>query len=271
MLARAARVVCSDAGDEVFAWTRAELDIADGEACRAAINDVVPDAVLNCAAYTDVDGAESNSELAYSANASGPENLAIACREAGAHLVTISTDYVFDGENPGFYVETDEPRPLGIYGESKLEGERLTALANPAAAIVRAGWIYGSGGTNFLSVMAGLLASGKAITAINDQYGTPTFAVDLARAMREIVPRRISGIVHIANSGEGASYYGFAREVCEIGGFDQGLVAAVSYRDLKRPASRPVSSKLGSIRSNEKGLPPMDDWREALHRYLNLG
>lgn len=263
MVARAVAALCRARGDEVRALTRSDLDITDFSACQQMIEDVSPDAVINCAAYTDVDGAESNSVLAYAANGLGPQNLALACKASGAHLVTISTDYVFDGSNLGFYFESDEPRPLSVYGESKVDGERRTINANPAAAIVRSGWIYGDDGTNFLSVMHRLLADGKRINAISDAYGTPTFAADLAVQLRELAELKAAGIFHVANSGEGTSYLGFAEKVCEIGGFDRGLIEAVSDRDLKRPAPRPVSSKLASVR-----LEPLPEWTDALSRFL---
>lgn len=265
MVARAVATLCRDLDDDVHAWTRSDLDITDVAACQQTITDLSPDAVINCAAYTDVDGAESNSELAYAANAFGPQNLALACKEAGAHFVTISTDYVFDGSNLGFYFESDEPRPLSVYGESKVDGERRTINANPTSAVVRSGWIYGDSGTNFLSVMHRLLADGKGIKAISDAYGTPTFAGDLAIRLREIADMKGAGIFHVANSGEGASYLGFAEKVCEIGGFDRGLLESVSHHELKRPAPRPVSSKLASVR-----LDPLPEWTDALSRFLTV-
>ena len=268
MVARAVATLCRNAGDDVHALTRGHLDITDLVACRQLINDIAPDAVINCAAYTDVDGAESNERLAYAANAFGPQNLATACGETGSQFVTISTDYVFDGRNSGYYTESDAPNPQSVYARSKLAGEERTIAADSDAAVVRSGWIYGPHGTNFLSVMANLLAAGKSITAIADQYGTPTYAVDLARRLREVAERRISGILHATNSGEGTSYFGFAEEVCRIGGFDAALVRPVSYADLKRPAPRPVSSKLASVFSERVGLGPLPDWRDALTRFL---
>jgi dTDP-4-dehydrorhamnose reductase len=142
--------------------------------------------VLNCAAYTDVDGAESNPEAARLANTLGVENLAASSKSVGSRFVTISTDYVFDGENSGFYTEEDIPNPRGVYAITKYEGEVAAARANPESVIVRSGWIYGHGGTNFLSVMHTLLGQGKKIKAIGDAYGTPTFASDLAKRLREL-------------------------------------------------------------------------------------
>jgi dTDP-4-dehydrorhamnose reductase len=259
MVARAAVRHCLAIRDTVVAVTRQRLDIADSDAVLK-----MPDAVLNCAAYTDVDGAESSEAAAYAANSTGVENLAIGCRETGARFVTISTDYVFDGLNTGFYTEDDEPNPQSVYARSKLEGEQRAAAAYPDSIIVRSGWIFGNGGTNFLSVMGKLLSEGKTVKAIGDSYGTPTYAEDLAAGLRELAGIDASGIFHITNSGEGTSYFGFAEKVCEIGGFDKGLLEAVSFADLKRPAPRPVSSKLGSV----KGRAHLPRWEDGLTRHL---
>lgn len=268
MVAGAVARRCAGLGDEVTALSRQELNIADRDAVKKAIADHAPDAVINCAAFTDVDGAEANPDASRSANAVGPENLAIACRDSGAAFVTISTDYVFDGANAGFYYEDDRPNPQGVYAQTKFDGEQRVAAANPDAAIVRSGWIYGSDGTNFLSVMHRLLGDGKRIKAISDAFGTPTFAEDLAAMLRELAEKRCSGIVHVTNSGVGTSYLGFAKKVCEIGGFDRGLIETVSNDDLKRPAPRPRSSKLGSRRLEELGLKPLPDWADALERFI---
>ena len=263
MVARAAIEHCREIGDEVFALPRQELDIADTRAVSDWFESNRPQAVLNCAAYTDVDGAESDPEASRLANTVGVENLAASSKSVGARFVTISTDYVFDGENRGFYTEEDQPNPRGVYAVTKYEGEVAAAYANPESIIVRSGWIYGHGGTNFLSVMHSLLAQGKRIKAIADAYGTPTFANDLAQRLRQLAETNTFGIFHATNSGDGTSYLGFAEKVCEIGGHDKGLIEPVSNDDLKRPAPRPVSSKLASVR-----LDLLPDWEEALGRFL---
>ena len=264
MVARAAVDHCRNIGDEVFALTRQELNIADTDAVSNWFESNQPDAVLNCAAYTDVDGAESNPEAARLANTLGVENLAASSKSVGSRFVTISTDYVFDGENSGFYTEEDIPNPRGVYAITKYEGEVAAAHANPESVIVRSGWIYGHGGTNFLSVMHTLLGLGKKIKAIGDAYGTPTFASDLAKRLRELAAANTSGIFHVTNSGDGMSYFGFAEKICEIGGYDKDLIEQVSNDDLKRPAPRPVSSKLASVR-----LEPLPDWEDALAEFLS--
>jgi dTDP-4-dehydrorhamnose reductase len=270
MVARAAAEHCREIGDKVVALTRQELDIAEREQVFRSIGEHRPGAVLNCAAYTDVDGAESEPEAARRANTLGVQNLAEATNEFGSRFVTISTDYVFDGAKSGFYTEDDEPGPRGVYATTKYEGEIAAMCSNPNAVVVRSGWIYGAGGTNFLSVMHLLLADRTPIKAIADAYGTPTFARDLARRLRELAGRNESGLFHVTNSGPGTSYLGFAEKVCEIGGFDPKLVESVSKDDLKRPAPRPVSSTLGSIRLEKLGLAPLPDWEDALGQFLAL-
>jgi dTDP-4-dehydrorhamnose reductase len=269
MVARAAARHCAQAGDEVTALTRSDLDISDAQAVAAVIQQIRPDAVLNCAAFTDVDGAESDPGAAHAANAAGVENLAIACRNTNSGFVTISTDYVFDGAKPGFYTQRDTPNPQSTYATTKRDGEVRALTAYARTIVVRSGWIFGTGGTNFLSVMNRMLGEGKPIKAIRDSYGTPTFAGDLAVRLRELALLDMPGIFHATNSGSGTSYLGFAEKVCEIGGFDKTLIGAVSKDDLKRPAPRPASSKLACLFSERFGLDAMPDWEDALKRFLN--
>ncbi len=268
MVARATIDYCRRAGDEVVALTRQELDIADARRVEETFSREKPDAVVNCAAYTDVDGAESNADACYKANAFGVENLALASKKIDAVFVTISTDYVFDGLKSDFYTQRDTPNPRGVYAESKLDGETRARNAYARSVIVRSGWIYGAGGTNFLSVMHRLLADGKTIKAISDSYGTPTYAKDLARRLRELAELDLPGIYHVTNSGNGTSYEGFAQKVCEIRGFDRNLLESVSVNDLKRPAPRPVSSKLACLISEKFGLAPLQNWEKALNEFL---
>lgn len=268
MLARAAIEYCRSIGDDVTAYSRQELDIADINAVRRVFTETRPEIVLNCAAYTNVDGAETNIETAFQANAVGPENLAFVCREIGAKLVTVSTDYVFDGEKREPYIDTDTPNPLGVYAASKFEGEKLVAAANGDAIIVRSGWIYGIGGTNFLSVMPSLLSDGKRIKVISDNFGTPTSAKDLARRMREIAATDIRGIIHITNSGDGTSNLGYAEKVVEILGLETDLVEGVPCAELERPAPRPYDSRLASTDLSRHGVEPLQDWESALGEFL---
>ncbi len=270
MVAKSAAAYFRSLNDDVISLSRSELDIADRGAVLTKIGQVTPDAVVNCAAFTNVDGAEANEKACYAANAHGPENLASACRKLGAKILTISTDYVFDGAKDGFYVESDEPNPLSVYAKSKYEGELRTAVANADAIVLRSGWIYGPGGTNFLSVMPGLLANDTAITVVSDSRGTPTYAGDLVKRIRELIKKDASGIFHAANSGSGTTYYGFAKEICRVRGLDASRLKAVTDTDLNRPAPRPPHSMITSEREKEIGLTPMPDWAESLAFYLSL-
>ncbi len=269
MVARAAAKYCRSIGDEVVALTRQELDIADRDAVLAAFRSERFEAVLNCAAFTDVDGSESNPEKCYAANATGVENLALASRDIGSRLVTISTDYVFDGTKSGFYNQHDTPNPQGVYARAKLEGEERARRAYASAIVVRSGWIYGHGGTNFLSVLGDLLRDGRSIKAIFDSYGTPTFADDLARRLRDLAELDLPCIFHVTNSGEGTSYAGFAEKACELIGADPGLLIPASADSLKRPAPRPASSKLACLFSERLGLEPLRHWEAALAEFLS--
>lgn len=268
MVARATNDYCKSIGDEVVGLARQELDISDA----AQVEDVCSrgkfDAILNCAAFTDVDGAETNQEICFQANSQGVENLALAAKKIDAAFVTISTDYIFDGEKSGFYTQRDTPNPQGVYAESKLEGEIKARNAYARSIVVRSGWIFGAGGTNFLSVMDKLLVEGKPIKAISDSDGTPTFAKDLAQRLRELVELDLPNVYHVANAGEGTSFANFAREVCRIKNFDKNLIESVSVDDLKRPAPRPVSSKLACLFSEKLGLAPLRNWKQALEEFL---
>ncbi len=268
MVAKATAKYCESIGDEVVAATRQELDIADKDAVLDRLRRENFDAVINCAAFTDVDGSETNVEKCYAANSVGVENLALGAKEIDCAYVTISTDYVFDGANSGFYTQRDAPNPQSVYGQAKLDGEIRARNAYARSMIVRSGWIYGYGGTNFLSVMHNLLAEGKSIKAIFDSFGTPTFANDLAKRLRELAELDLPCIFHVTNAGEGASYAGFAEKVCELKGFDKNLLEYASADSLKRPAPRPKSSKLACLFSERLGLKPLPHWENALAEFL---
>ncbi len=268
MVARATIKHCESIGDKVIALARQELDIADKDTTFKVFRRENFDAVINCAAYTDVDGAETNIKKCYATNSLGVENLALASKEIDCAFVTISTDYVFDGANTGFYTQRNTPNPQGVYGKSKLEGEIRARNGYARSVIVRSGWIYGHGGTNFLSVLDKLLADGKRIKAIYDSYGTPTFADDLAKRLRELAAFDLPAVFHVTNSGTGTSYAGFTRKVCELKNFDLNLPEAASADSLKRPAPRPKSSKLACLFSEKFGLAPLPDWEQALAEFL---
>ncbi len=269
MVAKAATAYCRSIGDNVITKTRQELHIADYEEVIKLFEREKFDAVLNCAAYTDVDGAEANPEISFQTNSKGVENLALAAKQIASAFVTISTDYVFDGTKGEFYTQQDTPNPQGVYAKSKLEGENKALAAYDRSIIVRSGWIFGEDGTNFLSVMHKLLGEGKSIKAISDSYGTPTFANDLAKSLRELAELDKPGIYHVCNSGDGTSFAEFARKVCALKGFDKNLVQNVLMDSLSRPAPRPRDSRLKCLLSKKIGLSPIQNWEKALGEFLS--
>ncbi|MGI8469675.1 MAG: dTDP-4-dehydrorhamnose reductase [Pyrinomonadaceae bacterium] len=268
MVARAAINYCQSIGDKVVAKTRQELNIADETAVSELFENEKFDAVLNCAAYTNVDGAETNQMICYQANVDGVRNLVNASKQINSAFVTISTDYVFDGTKGDFYTQRDETNPQGFYAYTKREGETTARILYSRSIIVRSGWIFGHGGTNFLSVMPRLLSEGKSIKAISDSYGTPTFADDLAKRLRELAELDLPAIYHVTNSGEGTTFFDFARKICELKNFDAGLIEKISMNDLKRPAPRPQNSKLACLFSEKFGLSPLQSWEKALTEFL---
>ena len=268
MVAKAMIDYCNSIGDETIALTRQNLDIANTKQVEGVFLKEKPDAVINCAAYTDVDGAETNQENCFLANTVGVENLALTSKKIDCAFVMISTDFVFDGTKNGFYTQRDTPNPQSVYAKSKLEAEIRARNAYARSIIVRSGWIFGAGGTNFLSVLPQLLANGKHLKAITDSYGTPTFAGDLAKRLRELAELDLPAIFHVTNAGAGASYAEFARKVCEIKEFDENLLENVLTEDLKRPAPRPQFSRLACLFSEKFGLEPLPDWEKSLAEFV---
>lgn len=269
MVGRAVSRHCLSLGDEVFAYDHQTLDISSGELVEREVTRVQPDAVINCAARTDVDGCESDKAGAHAVNADGPENLAKASRLVSAVFVTISTDFVFDGEKDGFYTQDDEPNPTSVYGLSKLAGERKAQHAYASTILVRSGFIFGPGGRNFLSTVADRLRRQESVDAIADAWGTPTYAIHLASRLRELVQVNLPGTYHVVNEGAGAAYDEFARLVARELGKDQSLVQSVLSSTLKRRAARPRNSRLRCLISKERGLLPLPLWDEGVRQFLS--
>ena len=268
LVGRAVTRHCADLGDYVLSFGHKDLDITDREAVRQMILGNRPDVVINCAAWTNVDACESDQKKAFAANAAGPENLAGACKEAKCIFITISTDYVFDGAKAGFYTQLDEPNPESVYAASKLEGERLSALAYGRSIIVRTGYVFGPGGINFLSTVVDRIQKGETIKAISDTYGTPTYAKDLAVRLRELAEKNVEGIYHVVNSGPGVSFEEFTRKAVALIGNREVIVEAVSADALNRPAKRPPNSRLRCLLTEKMGLPPLRDWESALEEFV---
>lgn len=251
------------AGHQVVACARADLDITDSGAVRRALEAQRPDAVVNCAAYTDVDGAESDEAGAMEVNAHAPARLAAAAAEHGALVVHVSTDYVFDGAKREPYVESDSPRPLGAYGRSKLAGEQAVADAASRHAIVRSSWLFGHGGPNFVKTMLRLAAGDDEIRVVTDQVGCPTWTGHLAPALVVIAESQALGLHHVAASGQ-CSWHELAQEILRQAGIDR-TVGTQRTADMARPAARPAYSVL---RSEREDTPTLAPWQDGLAAYL---
>jgi dTDP-4-dehydrorhamnose reductase len=270
MVGRAVSEYCHSIGDVVLAFDHRSLDISDQGLVRQTLLAEKPEAVINCAAWTDVDGCELDRERAYATNARGPENLAKASHDAGAVLVTISTDYVFDGKRAGFYTQRDNPRPQSVYGMSKLEGERWAQLAHARTIVVRTGFVFGSGGTNFLSTIVSRARRGEKLKAISDSFGTPTYGWDLGVRLRELAQRDLPGTFHVVNAGDGVSYAEFARQALDLSGQLTTEIEGVEMDSLHRPAPRPRNSRMKCLLSEAIGLPPLPFWQDSLKNFLAL-
>jgi len=256
MLGRDVVAAAGDAGHEVAALARADLDITDAAAVRAAVDAHRPDAVINCAAWTDVDGAEANEGEATAINGAGPGNLAAT----GVHLVHVSSDYVFDGTADEPYTESSPTGPQSAYGRSKLAGE---LAVGGGAAIVRAAWLFGPHGRNFVDTMRRLGAEREEIAVVDDQVGCPTYTGHLAPALVAVAERRLTGVLHVAGGGT-CSWL----ELAEATFAETGIACRVkpqSTADLGRPAPRPALSALASTRADAPALP---HWRDGLRAHL---
>jgi dTDP-4-dehydrorhamnose reductase len=270
MLAHDVLRVAGQSGHELLAIDLPELDIVDPAAVAAYFEHHRPDAVVNCAAWTDVDGAESQAANANAVNATGAGNLARAAASSGAALLHISTDYVFAGHapldaegRPRPYLESDPTGPRSVYGQSKLAGELEVLAASPRHTVVRSAWLFGVAGRNFADTMLRLAAEREAVQVVDDQVGSPTWTGHLAPALLGLLERDVRGLVHLAGSGA-VSWNGFAREI-----FRQAEVACrvepATTAQMARPAPRPAYSVLASERPEVLAMP---DWRDGLAGYL---
>jgi len=270
MLAHDVLRLAAQAGHELIAIDLPELDIVDADAVHAFVGDARPDAIINCAAWTDVDGAQTQREAAHAVNAEGAGNLAQAAAHHDARLLHISTDYVFtgvapldDAGAPRAYVESDPVGPQSVYGITKLAGEQLVLAASPRHTVARSAWLFGVNGRNFVDTMLRLADERDSVQVVDDQVGCPTWTGHLAPALLGLLERDVRGLVHLAGAGA-ASWNGFA---CEI--FRQAerpcRVESATSAQMARPAPRPAWSVLASERSD---ILPLPDWRDGLAGYL---
>lgn len=258
-------------GHDVAAYTSAQWDITDPLAAERFI--AADDVVVNCAAITAVDAAETNEARAYAVNVTGAENVAHACARVDAQLIHLSTDYVFSGAfagDPRPYEPGDETGPLSVYGRTKLAGELAVLAALPDSSVVRTAWVYtGGNGSDFAAVMRAKAATGTPVDVVADQIGSPTYVGDLCAALLEIVGGSIrEPVLHVANSGP-ASRFDQARAVYAAVGADPELVSPVKTEAHPRPAPRPPYSALGAELTTQAGLTPLRSWQEALAEALN--
>ena len=270
MLAHDVRRCAERAGHELLLCDLPELDITDESAVNAFLDRQRPDATINCAAWTDVDGAESNVEGARAVNAQGAGNLARAAALIGTPLLHISTDYVFDGKaplddagRPRPYLESDPTGPRSVSGETKLAGERQVLEASRQHTVVRTAWLYGVNGRNFVETMLRLAGEREAVQVVDDQVGSPTWSGHLAPALVGVLERGVSGVVHLTGAGS-VSWNGFAKEIFRQAEIDC-QVEAISSEQMARPAPRPAWSAMESERPE---VIPMPDWRDGLAGYL---
>jgi dTDP-4-dehydrorhamnose reductase len=265
-------VVCAaQRADQIpIAMSSAELDVTNAQAAVRALAQTEADAVINCAAWTDVDGAESHLSQAAAVNATGAGNLAAAAASAGVPLLHVSTDYVFDGTPPRDaasrvrpYVESDPTGPLSVYGRTKLEGERLVLSASAEHAVVRTAWLFGLGGRNFVATMLGIASERDSVRVVDDQTGSPTWTGHLAPALIGLLRREVRGLLHLAGGGA-VTWNGFAKEIFRQAGA-HCEVETIESSEIARPAPRPSWSVLQSEREE---VLPIPDWREGLAGYL---
>jgi len=244
-----------------------EIDITSLESVRKVLLTLKPQIIINSAAYTDVDGCETEKETAMSVNGEGVAFLAMTAKEINAKLVHISSDYIFNGKKGSPYIEDDLPAPLNVYGESKLAGEMNAAIA-PEYLIIRTQWLYGINGKNFVETMLSLAKEKKELSVVDDQIGSPTWTKDLSIAIKVLIDKNCTGIYHVTNSGF-CSWNKFAKEIFRQQGVEI-TVTNMTTEELKRPAKRPLYSALDCSKLYKAtGFKP-ETWQEALSKYLAL-
>jgi len=251
--------------DEVLGFGVDDVDIRNAEKVREVIGKTRPEWVVLAAAYTDVDGCESNQELAFSVNRDGAVQVARAAKNAGAKLLFLSSDYVFDGKKTSPYEIGDTRNPQSVYGRSKAEAEIQLLEVIPNCCIVRTAWLFGIGGKCFPDTILKLAATRPVLDVVNDQRGCPTYSVDLARAIVQLCRKSAEGIVQVTNAGD-CSWFEFAREIVKSAGF-YTEVRPVSTQQMARPAPRPAYSVMSAKSLSDNGIV-MPTWRDALGRYL---
>ena len=260
-------------GYEILRTDREECDVTRARECLRVIGEFSPDVVVHCAAYTAVDRAEAEEEAAFALNARGTRNVALACREHGALLVTFGTDYVFDGTSERPYSENDPTGPLSAYGRSKLAAEEAVREVAPDFLLLRTQWLFGAHGRNFVSSILDRAGRGEELRVVSDQKGSPTYSLDLADAVKRLLDAGSRGIFHFSNEGE-TTFFGYAAFLLAHTGNKEARLSALSTSDLSRdeyPAPRPLYAVLSKKKYREAtGVAPRR-WEEAVLDFLRTG
>lgn len=251
---------------EVVPMSRQDADLLDVTATREFLIECSPQAIIHAAAFTDVDGCETDQQKAFQQNADTTGRVAGIADDLGAHLTFISTDYVFDGAKEEPYAEDDRPSPLNVYGRSKLMGERAV-LQYDHACVARTSWLFGRNGKNFVDTIRRLLAEKEHLRVVDDQIGSPTWTGSLSRMLAALVEAEATGIFHVTNRGS-TTWFGFAREIAVRTGEDPERIRPCTTDAYPRPANRPPRSVLAPGRYQELGFPQPPSWQEALQAYL---
>lgn len=254
-------------GHELRLLGKEKLDVTDFPAVINAVTDFQPRIVIHAAAYTNVDGCETEPALAYKVNAIGTQNMAISCQEEGAAMVYVSTDFVFDGCKDTPYTEFDETNPISVYGRSKLAGERYVSSLLNKYFIVRTAWLYGREGQNFVKTILRLAGEQDELRVVSDQIGCPTSSLDVARKIAEIIETEGYGLYHTVNTGS-CSWFDFGREILRLAGVEKKVIP-IGSADLNRPAPRPAYSVLKNYSLELRGFKQLRPWQEALADYFN--
>lgn len=243
-----------------------DCDITDEECVASEVREGKPDIVINCAAFTNVDGCETNKDTAFSVNAEGVKNVARACKNTGCSLYHISTDFVFDGTKRSPYSESDNPNPVSVYAHSKYMAEQYVKETAEKYVIIRTAWLFGKKGKNFVSTIRSLAMEKRRLTVVHDQIGSPTYAIDLAKAINALIQKKAQGIYHVTNSGM-CSWYEFAKEIVYRCGADTEVVPVTSD-EYPRPAKRPAYSVLDCAKFENYTGMRLRRWQDALDAYL---
>jgi len=264
---RTSSAVGQDMGWEVLEWDIDEIDIQEEDSTVTQIENIRPDVVINLAAYTDVDGCESREEKAFAVNAEGMRHVALGALRCHAKVVYLSTDYIFDGKKREPYLEDDPPHPLSVYGRSKLKGERYLRDMVEDAVVVRTQWLYGKYGKNFVTSILRQGREKKVLSIVDDQVGSPTYTIDLSRAISVLIQRGLRGVFHVANSDR-CTWYAFGQEILKLSGMGGVKVVPISSEELGRPAIRPSYSVLSTEKLKRETGVSLRPWAEALKEYL---